>query len=265
MTFISNVPLPDPAKVFQSCLAMRRKRLPEVSRLGTLVTILPRSTSRLQEWFNSPNSSLSLLRGTFQLRSYLKEYCVDKIDDFRAANIPVLWALKPIGKEIMHTISEVDLLKYLILQTLRLSSDLQTEGSLALNCRRFQSATTLTEWFDLLGSTLSYIPTQIYIIIDLEILSPTSSPDSENFMWLRLFSTLFQKLSERGTYLRVKVMLITYGSVLMHSILNGICQVTLRMPVIVRNSRRGHFDPLRKAKFSGKRYGARYTPGNDRR
>ena len=214
MTFVSDIPFPDPLETFRYGLSMRRKRLRSSRAHATAKSCL---SSQLQEWSVSSSSSLTLVKGTFQSRFDVKGFCIERVNTLQVAKLHVLWALKMTGEEAMQSISDVDLLKYLILQALRLSSTLQTEGSMALSCRRFQSATTEKEWFDLLGSVLASISSDVYLIIDLETLGPGWSSSHQEVSWPKLFLDLFQKLSSHGVHTRIKVILATYGSAVLRT------------------------------------------------
>ena len=245
MTSISDVPFPDPLQTFQSGLSMSRKLLSSRPAIGT---IWP--TSQWQWWSSSSESSLSLVKGTFQSRHDLKDLCIERINALRIANVPVLWALKMTGEEAIHSISEIDLLKYLILQALKLSSTMQTEGSMTFNCRRFQCATTDEEWFDLLGSILATMPKDVYLIIDLETLSLARNSSHGQFSWPDSFSSLFKKLSDRGVHTRVKVLIITYGSSALQNCSRDMHPLTIR----VKSQRRG--------RVTRRKYSTRHSLGN---
>lgn len=207
MTFISDVAGLDAAKSLQYSLVMRNRRQLKPAPAVEPFWLGP----KLQAWASAKSSSLIMVRGTFQNRFGMKDFCVDFIGILREAEIPVLWALKSSYKDTDAVPSMVDLLKHLVCQALRLNVALQTESFLGPSCAAFRRAMTEDDWFNLLGSVLAGLP-QIYIVIDVEMLSSLFPPLTKDFSLPLAFLGLFQKLSDRGVKTRVKVILVSYGS-----------------------------------------------------
>jgi hypothetical protein len=94
------------------------------------------------------------------------------IEQLRAAGVPVLWVVKEIiSSNGIQRVSRTDLLKYLVLQLLRINPGLRSESKMALSCVRIQSATSEEEWFRILGSLLAGLGKVVYIFIDLEMVA----------------------------------------------------------------------------------------------
>ena len=209
MSFLSNVPLTNLTDSFRYYVLMRNKRaLTLKSRVANPFWYSP----KIQAWSKAQYSSLSIVRGTFQARFDVRDFCVNVIEELHRAQIAVLWVMKMSGeKATMQNVSTVDLLKHLILQALRQSPATQTEKSMALSCTKVQSLCTEKEWFQLLESVLADFPNDVYIVIDLEAITSNFLPLPGTFSWPSAFQSLFENLSVRGLKTRVKVLLISYG------------------------------------------------------
>ncbi|PGH01802.1 hypothetical protein AJ80_08969 [Polytolypa hystricis UAMH7299] len=215
LTFVSTVPLADPIKSFQYCLSMRNRHQPNSQRgRSNAIWLSP----KLRAWSHSRDSDLIIVKGTFQSRFVLRNFCVDVIRQLRASNVPVLWAMRTTHEKDHSSpgpVSSIDLLKYMVLQALRLSptteQQQQTEKSMALNCTRFQSATTEQEWLQLLESVLIGINRPVYLILDMQLLDSDLCLPSY-FHWPAAWLNLFQALAGRGLQTKVKVLLYGYGS-----------------------------------------------------
>jgi hypothetical protein len=105
-------------------------------------------------------------------------------------------------------LSNVDLIRYLTLQALRLPKAESTEKTLALSCARFQTACSESEWFQVLESVLGDLGHYVYIIIDLQVLE--SCPVA-GFDWASAILGFFERLAERSSNTKVKVLLLKYG------------------------------------------------------
>lgn len=208
MTFISAVPVLDTAKTFQYCLLMRNNRRRPKPNLPCQPFWL---NPKMQAWGSLPQSSLIMVKGTFQTRFQVKDFCVDMIELLQNANVPVLWTLKTADQYTILGPSAVDVLKHLVSQALRLTSTQRTDRTLGLSCQKFQTALTEDDWFDLLGSVLAGL-SQIYLVVDVETLSSSFASIDADFSWPSYFQALFVKLSNRGLKTMVKVVLVSYGS-----------------------------------------------------
>lgn len=166
---------------------------------------------KLQNWSSANGSAISIVMGGFQARFTLRDLCVGIIDQLYQAKIPVLFAMK-----VPHTTDTsegifctVDVLKCLARQVMDMHRELHTEKSLAIAHARFQDATTEKEWFQILEALLAEIKGQVYVIVDLELLD--KKPSTSGFSWAQSFQGFFEKLSDRGSSTKVKVLFINYG------------------------------------------------------
>jgi hypothetical protein len=125
----------------------------------------------------------------------------------RQLGIPVIWTLNAKISDDGGWRSPVDVLKQLAFQILQLNALLKQQP-IQLNPVRFQSATTESDWFELLGLILAGLP-QIHIIVDAEVLSREFS---SKLFWPGAFLNLFEELARRGSGAVVKVILISFGA-----------------------------------------------------
>ncbi|KAF2736243.1 hypothetical protein EJ04DRAFT_598270, partial [Polyplosphaeria fusca] len=132
-------------------------------------------------------------------RQVVRDFAVDAIDLIIEAQIPVIWALGMQNNQPLF-VAEDDA-KYLVSQVLRQNHALLSERSAALSAARYQSATTMNEWFDLLGSALAGMQ-QAYFIIDLELVHRSIGGA---MVWSQLFEQLFQALRFRGCTTVLKI------------------------------------------------------------
>jgi hypothetical protein len=123
----------------------------------------------------------------------------DTIDLISEAQIPVLWLLDLPNTDVRF--SPEDVIKYLVSQALRKNHALLNERSGALNAARYQSATSVEEWFALFGAVLTGLP-EVYIIIDVAVLQSSIGTVPS---WLRLFQQLFEALDARMEPTRLKI------------------------------------------------------------
>ena len=164
-----------------------------------------------QTWKSTRDSSLVMIKGNHASRFNIKGFCVNAISLLRDSKVPVLWALKTIENDAVQTPSIVDLLKSLVCQALRLNDAVHSERSMAFNCTKFQRAETENQWLELLGSVVAGLP-QVYVIIDVEAVSPRLRSLNAAFSWPNAFLDFFSKLTDHGCKTVVKVVLVSYGS-----------------------------------------------------
>lgn len=149
-----------------------------------------------------------MIKGNFATRHEAKDFAADIVDLLRTMNIPTVWVLNPSHEASGAEPTTTDVLKQITLQILKINSTLLDERSLSLNAARFQSASSESDWFNLLGSALTGLPV-IYIVIDVETVK-CKLPN--NFSWSAAFYRLFEDLSARGISTPIKVILISYGT-----------------------------------------------------
>jgi hypothetical protein len=150
------------------------------------------------------SSSQILIQGSFRNRHLARDFAVDMIDLVYAAQIPVVWALDPTFDTQLR-LTPMDVLKYITLQVLRLNHAMLNERAVTLSAAQFQSTTTETGWFSMLGSALEGLQ-QLYIIIDLELLTKSAASTQT---WLEEFPRLFSELSARKVRTVVKVAFVS--------------------------------------------------------
>jgi hypothetical protein len=206
---LSDVSLLDPQKVYQYYYTLNRRRMSQVS--GRSLPDRFWRSNKLQTWATTTQSDISIVMGNFHSRLALRGLCVDIIEQLREYHIPVLLSMRMTEESTAARISSIDLLKYLVKQAVNLNRNIRNEKSMALSCARFHSASTETDWFQLLESVVADIGQLVYFIIDLEVLDCDLGP-VDDFSWLSAFQTFFSTLSKRLSSTRVKVLLINYGS-----------------------------------------------------
>ncbi|KAF4451241.1 hypothetical protein FALBO_16362 [Fusarium albosuccineum] len=199
LTFMSDSVLPDPVTLRQ-CYASRRNRR---RRIDAGKSQLLLDSNQLQEWGARTESSQLLVQGCFRSRHFTRDFAIDMIDLIVNAGVPIVWALDP-DRQPGTTFTSMDVLKYISSQVLKLNHTMLNERSASLNAARFQSISTEAEWFSLLGAVLDGLQ-QIYLVIDLELLNGTVTPDVS---WLTEFPRLFESLAGRNIRTVVKVAFI---------------------------------------------------------
>ena len=208
LTFTASTSLHDPAKSLQYCLFRRNRRRQRLADTSGPIWQSP----KLRTWGSASASALIVLKGSFTTRHGLKDFAAEIVDLLNQKAIPVIWTLKTQNEgESSATPNLVDVLKQLVLQALRINPTILTERACGLSAARFQSATTETQWLDLLASALAGLP-QIYLIIDTEVLSTNAVQPFAVSSWTSSFAKVFQELAERGFRTVVRVLLVAYSS-----------------------------------------------------
>ena len=246
MSFTSASPFATP-EISRRYFAVRRNRN---RRKGHDHSSFFTNCPQLQAWESQSNSSQIAIYSGYDTRQAVRDFAVDAIELIMSAQIPVIWALK-----LPHTefkFSEEDVLKYLVSQILRLNETLLNERSAGLNAARYQSATTLEEWFSLLGCVVEGLP-QVFIIIDLGLLH---SEVHATIAWSQLFEQFFEELNKRCIRTTVKVAFL--GTRTSHrGILRDLDHGRiLQLPGRKRTGRvNKSYDPHRSKKLKSKRTG----------
>ena len=205
LTFTSNSALGDPEHILHYYKSTRNRRR---QHYQSSTSISPfRNPHHLQSWADDPASAIFTVRGCYATRQIARDFTADAIEIISAAEVPVVWALRP-----RHTdsatdtnFSATDVLKQLVLQVLRINHALLDERSVALNAARFQSATTVSEWFGLLGAVLAGLPL-VYFVVDLDTVGKSTE---DGVVWAKAFAELFAELRARGVQTVVKVALVS--------------------------------------------------------
>ena len=210
MASLSDVSIWDPTKVYQYHRSLRQRRS-HTAAVRSVSNSFWRSP-KLRHWSSTDDSALSIIVGNFHTRFVMRNLCVDVIEQLHDAKVPVLLAMRvPQENATSANISSNDLLKYLVRQAIQVRHKLQTEKSMAVKCATFHGASTEMEWFQVLEAVLAEIGSQVYIIVDLEVLDRNLGP-ADGFSWALAFEHFFNKLLLRGLSTKVKVLLVSYGS-----------------------------------------------------
>ena len=152
-----------------------------------------------------------IISSTFRDRFEVKKFCVDAVNLLREAKVPVLWTMKMTDRDFLTSPNEVDIIKNLVSQALRLNISIHNEEALSVSCARFRGAETADQWLELLGSVLIGMPV-VYIILDVEAVHSHYARLEGSFLWVSEFQELFNKMADRGYETAVKLALISYGS-----------------------------------------------------
>ena len=198
MSALPHVELAEPLDAFQHCLFTRSKLESSPSAMSTRPSDHTWLGRELKKWTSSQTSSVSAIGTRFYSCTNLCVFYADLIEILWRSKMPVIWALKVDYSP--YDLSIIDLLKYIILQALRLNPD-KTENPMAQSYRfMYQSAVTENDWLDLLGFALSSLPfDQVCVVMDLQIINSITSPSpKEDFRWSKALANLLKKLSEHG-------------------------------------------------------------------
>jgi hypothetical protein len=212
MVSLSDTAIWDPTKAFLYHRSMRQR--PSHSTATCSIQSSFWKAPKLRRWSSTEESALTIVSSTFRSRFAMRNLCVDIIEQLNNAQVPVLLAMRNPESGASTNVSANDLLKYLVRQAIRLKQSLQTEKSMSLNCATFHEASNEAEWFQLLEATLADIGKPVYVVIDLEIIDRNLGPGAD-FSWVRAFERIFESLAQCGLSTKLKVFLVSYGSLLL--------------------------------------------------
>ncbi|KAI3393999.1 hypothetical protein diail_3315 [Diaporthe ilicicola] len=208
MQSISDPSLWDPQKTFNYLRVSQKRSSQNQARL---LSEWFWDFARMRRWTMSRDSDISIVKGDFRSRQALRCFSVDVIEQLRQKQIPVLFALGTSQEgAAAKSMSNEDLLKYLIRQVLELRRRAQTEKSMSLNAAAYSGSLSEQDLFSLLRQLLSGLSGSVYFVVDLELLNRDPS-SSSGFHWLSAFLGLFKTFTERGVQLTVKVLLVSYS------------------------------------------------------
>lgn len=202
----------------------------------------------LRRWSGSQESDIALIQGNCHSRFALRHLIVDVIKQLQTAHVPVMQATKPAAQveatgSASHTHNSIalsDLIRSLIHQGLQVIQqqqppggaggvNVQTERSMGRSCAQYLGTDSPEELFQLLEAVLCEIHGQVYIIVDLGVLtlesqqrhatgSAAMNDRKGGFTWLGSFLAFFSQLSERRNKVSallkptVKVFLVSYDA-----------------------------------------------------
>jgi hypothetical protein len=201
--------IPEPYEALQASLFLARRRLAKPSQRGPAFW----TERKIQQWNQSQNSSFVVINGTWKQRSHLQSFCALSVEALQASQIPVLWALPSTAPYSIAAggLSTIGLVKYLVVQAVKLNLHLQTDAALAPYSQTIRAAKTEGDWLKILASALEGIPF-LYLILDISILEQSSSDASIVSTWPKICEELFALLHSRGAGSTLRVALVTYGS-----------------------------------------------------
>lgn len=218
---LSVTTLVDPIKAFQRALFLQVRNQHKPGRRAPAFWL----DTKVQEWNKSRISSLVIIKGTWKLQSSIRGFCTESIASLRETQTPVIWALKTPGTQergLVGQVSTIDLIKYLISQAVSVNKAMHTDAALTPHLGCYLSAKTDDEWLSLFTSVLQGIPL-LYIILDMEVLSPSLASLNKNF-WPSAFLKVFSELWARNVSTVIKVVLLDYGSPLFQEQLSSEAQ-----------------------------------------
>ena len=161
--------------------------------------------SRLvQHWAVDLRSSLGCIQGSFKTRHILRDFAASMINMLVKQNIQAVWVL-PSNASESKKYGSMDIVKQLVSQILHQNSVMLNEHCTSLNAARSREASSLDDWFDILGSVLVGVK-RIYIIVDLEVLGGGNVHDHR---WPNRFTRLFDELERRNISTVVKTILLS--------------------------------------------------------
>ncbi|KAI1415684.1 hypothetical protein F5Y13DRAFT_147541 [Hypoxylon sp. FL1857] len=209
---LASTPLPDPVEAFQASLFFSNRYRQKPSNWGPAFWL----DDKIQGWNRSRDSSLVMVKGTWQLRSHIQNFCVQSIAALQQAKVPVIWALKtmvPNKTTAVDDVSTISLLKYLISQAVTLNERIHTDTALTPRLGAYRAAKTEQEWVNILASVVEGIPL-LYVIIDVEVLC--QSREGLSRFWPSGLLKMFSDISARNIKTVVRVALVSYGASLLN-------------------------------------------------
>lgn len=201
--------LPEPADSLQASIFLATRRSTKLVPKGPPFWL----QDEVQQWNRSQASSLLVINGTWKVRSHLQAFCVSSIMALQEDKVPVLWALRstPLDESRHQETTPIDLLKYLIVQAIKLNKNLHMDATLAPYLQSYLRARTQDDWINILASVLAGIPL-LYIMVDLQALSASSEEGFTIDYWLATYKRIFAVLKERNPQTVVRVVLTRYSS-----------------------------------------------------
>ena len=201
--------LPEPVDSLQASLFLATRRSTKVVPKGPPFWL----QDEVQQWNRSQASSLLVINGTWKVRFHLQAFCVSSIMALQEDKVPVLWALRstPLHESRHQETTPTDLLKYLIVQAIKLNKNLHMDATLAPYLQSYLRVRTQDDWINILASVLAGIPL-LYVMVDLQALSASSEEGFTIDYWLATYKRIFAVLKERNPQTVVRVVLTRYSS-----------------------------------------------------
>ncbi|KAK8016591.1 hypothetical protein PG993_014780 [Apiospora rasikravindrae] len=224
---LTETSLLDPNVVYKQKLVLKTQSIRQ--RLSNLD--LSWTTRMLTQWSSSSQSSILLLKNTWDQRFQVQYLLVSVVELLKVSSVPVLWVLEPAkcfsGGSASRSVSTEEVLKSLIAQALQLPTVQVKEALGARICAQLQSLTSDDELLTLFGSIICQIPA-IYLVIDAGVLEDRMIPVD----WPQAFNRMFQDLSACGVGTRLKVLIATRVPNRPYTLCNAANGATVYVPVL---------------------------------
>ncbi|CAH0051788.1 unnamed protein product [Clonostachys solani] len=201
----------EPLKALSRCqhFQMRVKGKPRPGKSTPLTTIS--GHRKFKAWQSEQVSAVIMVKGDYKNRESIKALATSMITILRQHQLPVIWTLKPPLQTPGERMSNVDVIRDLVRQAIRLNLSLHSERSLSLSCAMFQAAETPAQWFRLLASVIETLPV-LYLVINIEAIDVRLVHTDGGFSWLSSFYSLIKALKERQLKTKLKIFLLSHGS-----------------------------------------------------
>ncbi|RAL14097.1 uncharacterized protein BO97DRAFT_469372 [Aspergillus homomorphus CBS 101889] len=184
---------------YSSMRNIRRRR--EGNSLATQL----RKSRQLRDWVAQSGSSQLVVKGSFRSRHVLRDFAADMIDLLHAEKRLVAWVLQYNSGKSEGVFEIVDVVKQLVRQVVQQNSGIVTERGASLTARRVQNASSVDDWFSLLGSVLNGVR-EVYLLLD----TAAFSDPAQEYQWSLRFDELFNELRERRIPSTLRVVFINY-------------------------------------------------------
>ncbi|KAJ8112585.1 hypothetical protein OPT61_g5070 [Boeremia exigua] len=212
MAAIPNILTLDPATSYQYHHSLKQQR----SRNAVVYAMTDNfwRSQKLRAWSHFQDSTICVISGGLKTRFALRDLCVGIIEQLKQASIPVVIAMKSpqMAGSSAKSIDTIDILKSLSRQVVEIGGEHQTERSMAFANSRFRGAVTANDWFSVLEELLAGVKSCVYIIIDLGSLDSHEPASSIDFSWIQAFECFFERLAERRSFTKAKILLVNYGA-----------------------------------------------------
>jgi uncharacterized membrane protein len=201
--------VPEPAEMLLISLWLAQKRLLKPSQRGPPFWM----DHKMQLWNQCQQSSFIMISGTWATRHYLQNFCTLSIRALQDSHVPALWVLNSIAPAQSTAVkaTTVDLIKYLVVQAVKLNERIHTDAALVPCLKSYLSARTEEDWTKILSSVLEGIPI-LYMLIDLQVLGQSALNDDDISAWPRICAKVIALLQERNAKTVLRIALVTYGS-----------------------------------------------------
>lgn len=207
----------DPQGSLATCRFLRDRRRRTISN-GALIS----RNQTVHQWNNEQQSAMVLLRGSPTSRLDIKDFCADVVEYLQTSDTAVLWILKGLDSSPYGEVTEIDILKSLILQALQIRSAKLSTGVdtiVAQQLPRFLNARSKEDWLAILTAILSTF-SRAYIVVDTKAISPLERRTSTNADTAQELILTFMRLLESLSMIKavgnatpvVKIVLAHYGA-----------------------------------------------------